>query len=111
MLSTFRRVGNARFVIVAIRKSLGALNGKNMFDPIEGPRAGPNTRPGLATVVVWHAADHHGLMTLDLRENVIAPPASRTNSPKLQNFAELSHVSALVRFRTNITTCMNSYKT
>jgi DinB family protein len=27
----------------AIRKSLGAIDAKNMFDPIEGPYAGPNT--------------------------------------------------------------------
>jgi hypothetical protein len=27
----------------AARKSLGALDAKNMFDPIEGPYAGPNT--------------------------------------------------------------------
>jgi len=33
----------------AIRKSLGAIDLKNMFDPIEGPYAGPNTRLGLAT--------------------------------------------------------------
>ena len=28
----------------AIRKSLGTVGAKNMFDPIEGPYAGPNTR-------------------------------------------------------------------
>jgi hypothetical protein len=48
----------------AIRKSLGAIDPKNMFDPIEGPYAGPNTRLGLATVVIWHAADHYGQMLL-----------------------------------------------
>jgi hypothetical protein len=70
---------------VAIHKSLGALDAKNMFDPIEGPYAGPNTRPGLATVVVWHAADHYGQMTLYLRENGIVPPASRTARPPVQD--------------------------
>ena len=30
-----------------------------MFDPIEGPYAAPTTRLNLATVVVWHAADHY----------------------------------------------------
>ena len=48
----------------AIRKSLGAIDAKNMFDPIEGPYACPNTRLGLATVVIWHNADHYGQMTL-----------------------------------------------
>ena len=61
----------------AIRKSLGAIDSKNMFEPIEGPYAGPNTRLGLATVVIWHAADHYGQMLLYLRLNGIVPPASR----------------------------------
>src|SRR5712692_4093683 len=69
----------------AIRKSLGAIDAKNMFDPIEGPYAGPNTRLGLATVVVWHNADHYGQMTLYLRENNIVPSASRANPPELKD--------------------------
>lgn len=70
---------------VAICKSLSALDAKNMFDPIEGPYAGPNTRLGLATVVIWHNADHYGQMLLYLRENEIGPPASRTNPPPVQD--------------------------
>jgi len=69
----------------AIRKSLGATDSKNMFDPIEGPYAGPNTRLGLATVILWHAADHYGQMTLYLRLNGIVPPASRSNPPELKD--------------------------
>jgi hypothetical protein len=69
----------------AARKSLGTIDEKNMFDPIEGPYAGPNTRLGLATVMVWHNADHYGQMVLYLRENNIVPPASRANPPKLQD--------------------------
>jgi uncharacterized damage-inducible protein DinB len=69
----------------AVRKSLGAMDAKNMFDPIEGPYAGPNTRLGIATVVVWHNADHYGQMTLYLRENNIVPPASRANPPGLHD--------------------------
>jgi len=56
-----------------------------MFDPIEGPYAGPNTRLGLATVVIWHNADHYGQMTLHLRLNGIVPLASRGNPPALQD--------------------------
>jgi len=67
----------------AIRKSLSAIDAKNMFDPIEGPYAGPNTRLGMATVIVWHNADHYGQMTLYLRQNGIVPPASRPNPPAL----------------------------
>lgn len=67
----------------AIRKSLGAMDAKSMFDPIEGPYAGPNTRLGIATVIVWHNADHYGQMVLYLRENNIVPPASRPNPPEL----------------------------
>jgi uncharacterized damage-inducible protein DinB len=68
----------------AVHKSLAAIDAKNMFDPIEGPYAGPNTRLGMATVIVWHNADHYGQMVLYLRENGIVPPASRPNPPQLQ---------------------------
>ena len=57
----------------------------NMFDPIEGPYAGPNTRLGLATVVIWHNADHYDQMIIYLRLNGIVPPASRGNPPALQD--------------------------
>lgn len=68
----------------AARKSLAAIDTKTMFDPIEGPYAGPNTRLGIATVIIWHNADHYGQMVLYLRENNIVPPASRPHPPKLQ---------------------------
>ncbi len=69
----------------ALNKSIDAITVKNMFDPIEGPYAGPNTRLGLAEIAVWHAADHYGQMTLYLRLNGIVPPSSRNPRPKLQN--------------------------
>jgi hypothetical protein len=69
----------------AIRKSLGAIAAQNQFDPIEGPYAGPNTRLGLAEVVIWHNADHYGQMTLYLRLNGIVPPASRRNPPEVKD--------------------------
>ena len=68
---------------LAIRKSLGAIDSKNMYDPIEGPYAGPNTRIGLADLVIWHNADHYGQILLYLRLNGIIPPASRENPPAL----------------------------
>ena len=69
----------------ALKKSLSAMSAKNMFDPIEGPYAGPNTRLGLAETCVWHVADHYGQLTVYLRLNGIVPPASRSNPPKLQD--------------------------
>ena len=69
----------------AVNKSLAAINTKNMLDPIEGPYAGPNTRLGLATTIVWHAADHYGQMALYLRLNGIIPPSSRPDPPKVQD--------------------------
>jgi uncharacterized damage-inducible protein DinB len=68
---------------IAIRQSVGVITAQNQFDPIDGPYAGPNTRLGLATVVIWHNADHYGQMTLYLRLNGIVPPASRPNPPEL----------------------------
>src|SRR6266436_7311955 len=70
---------------VAIRKSFAAINAKNQFDPIEGPYAGPNTRMGLALVVIWHNADHYGQMIIYLRLNGIVPPASRPSPPPVKD--------------------------
>jgi uncharacterized damage-inducible protein DinB len=70
---------------VAIRKSFTAITAKNQFDPIEGPYAGPNTRMGLAVVVIWHNADHYGQMIVYLRWNGIVPPASRPNPPPVKD--------------------------
>lgn len=69
----------------ALTKSLNAISVKNMFDPIEGPYAGPNTRLGLAEICVWHNADHYGQMAIYLRLNGIVPPSSRNPPPKLQD--------------------------
>jgi uncharacterized damage-inducible protein DinB len=69
----------------AVKKSLGAITAKNMFDPIDGPYASPNSRLGLADVVIWHAADHYGQMVLYLRLSGIVPPASRPNPPELHD--------------------------
>ena len=69
----------------ALTKSINAITVKNMFDPIEGPYAGPNTRLGLAEIAVWHNADHYGQMALYLRLNGIVPPSSRNPPPKLQD--------------------------
>jgi hypothetical protein len=68
-----------------LNKSLGAITQQNMFDPIEGPYAGPNTRLGLAEVCLWHVADHYGQLVLYMRLNGIVPPASRPNPPELKD--------------------------
>lgn len=69
----------------ALEKSIGAIDAKSMFDPIEGPYAGPTTRLRLAGVAIWHAADHYGQMTIYLRLNGIVPPVSRLNPPELSD--------------------------
>ena len=69
----------------ALKKSLGAITKENMFEPIEGPYAGPNTRLGLAGVAIWHVADHYGQLVLYMRLNSIVPPASRPNPPQLKD--------------------------
>ena len=69
----------------ALEKSFGAITKENMFQPIEGPYAGPNTRLGLANVCVWHVADHYGQLVLYMRLNGIVPPASRPNPPELKD--------------------------
>jgi hypothetical protein len=69
-----------------LNKSLNAISGKNMYEPIEGPYAGPNTRLGLAGIAIWHVADHYGQVALYLRLNGIIPPASRPNPPDLKDY-------------------------
>jgi hypothetical protein len=69
---------------MALKKSLAAITAQNMYDPIEGPYAGPNTRLGLGLVSVWHVADHYGQAVIYLRENGIVPPNSRSNPPQLK---------------------------
>jgi hypothetical protein len=69
----------------ALKKSIGATTTKNMFDPIEGPYGGPETRLGLATVSIWHVADHYGQLVLYMRLNGIVPPASRPKPPELKD--------------------------
>ena len=69
----------------ALHKSIAAITPKNMFDPIEGPYAGPNTRLGIANVAVWHCADHYGQLVLYMRLNGIVPPASRKIPPQIKD--------------------------
>jgi len=68
----------------ALNKSLTAITVKNMYDPMQGPYATPNTRLGLADICVWHNADHYGQMVIYLRLNGIVPPSSRNPPTKLQ---------------------------
>lgn len=70
----------------AMNASLNAITSKNMYDPIEGRYAGPNTRLGLAGTAIWHVADHYGQVVMYLRLNGIVPPASRPNPPELKDY-------------------------
>jgi hypothetical protein len=70
----------------AMNASLNAITSKNMYDPIEGRYAGPNTRLGLAGTAIWHVADHYGQIVLYLRLNGIVPPASRPTPPELKDY-------------------------
>jgi hypothetical protein len=50
---------------------------QNMLDRVEGRYAGPNTRLGIASVALWHTADHYGQIVIYARMNGIVPPGSR----------------------------------
>jgi len=69
----------------ALHKSIEAITQKNMFDPIEGPYGGPNTRLGIAYTAIWHLGDHYGQLVLYMRLNGIVPPASRPQPPELKD--------------------------
>jgi hypothetical protein len=70
----------------AMNASLNAVSSKNMYDPIEGPYGGPNTRLGIAGLAIWHVADHYGQVVMYLRFNGIVPPASRATPPELKDY-------------------------
>jgi DinB superfamily len=70
----------------ALNKSLNAITAKNMYDPIVGIYATPNTRLGLAGTAIWHVADHYGQIVMYLRLNGIVPPASRPTPPELKDY-------------------------
>jgi hypothetical protein len=70
----------------AMNNSLNAVTGKNMYEPIEGPYGGPNTRLGLAGLAIWHVADHYGQLVVYLRLSGIVPPASRAKPPELKDY-------------------------
>jgi hypothetical protein len=57
-----------------------------MYDAIEGPYGGPNTRLGIAGLAIWHVADHYGQVVMYLRLNGIVPPASRATPPELKDY-------------------------
>ena len=67
-----------------LQKSINDITVKNMYDPMHGPYATPNTRLGLGIIAVWHNADHYGQMAVYLRLNGTVPPSSRNPPPKLQ---------------------------
>jgi hypothetical protein len=70
----------------AMNNSLNAVTSKNMYEPIEGPYGGPNTRLGIAGLAIWHVADHYGQIVIYLRLNGIVPPASRAKPPELKDY-------------------------
>lgn len=70
----------------AMNASINAISSKNMYDPIEGRYAGPNTRLGIAGTAIWHVADHYGQLVMYLRLNGIVPPASRPTPPDLKDY-------------------------
>lgn len=58
-------------------KVLVTVNEKNALDRVDGPYAAPNSKLGIATVAVWHVADHYGQLVYYLRLNGIVPPATQ----------------------------------
>jgi uncharacterized damage-inducible protein DinB len=58
-------------------KVLVTITEKNALDRVDGPYAAPNSKLGVATVAVWHVADHYGQIVYYLRLNGIVPPLTR----------------------------------
>ncbi len=58
-------------------KVLATVTAQNAMDRVEGRYGGPNTKLGMATIAVWHIADHYGQIVYYLRLNGIVPPPTQ----------------------------------
>ncbi len=58
-------------------KVLATVNAQNAMDRVEGRYGGPNTKLGIATIAVWHIADHYGQIVYYVRLNGIVPPPTQ----------------------------------
>jgi DinB superfamily len=58
-------------------KVLATINARNAMDRVDGPYGGPDTKLGIATIAVWHVADHYGQVVYYLRLNGIVPPPTQ----------------------------------
>jgi len=58
-------------------KVLATVNAQNAMDRVEGRYGGPNTKLGMATIAVWHIADHYGQIVYYVRLNGIVPPPTQ----------------------------------
>ncbi len=94
---------------LAIRKSLGTIDAKSMYDPIEGLYAGPNTRIGLADRVISHNADYYGQVPLYLRLNGLSHPPAGNPTRAPQQLLNFLMFLELVRIRTTLLICTYSY--
>jgi hypothetical protein len=62
----------------ALKKSLGAISEKNIYDPIEGLG---NTRLGVGIVSIWHVGDHYGQVVILLTRKRHRAASKPTKSP------------------------------
>jgi hypothetical protein len=59
-------------------KVLATVNAQNAMDRVEGRYGGPNSKLGIATIAVWHIADHYGQIVYYVRLNgIVQPPTQR----------------------------------
>jgi hypothetical protein len=63
--------------VALLTDTINSTTAQNMLDRVEGRYAGPNSRLGIASVAIWHTADHYGQIVIYARMNGIVPPASR----------------------------------
>src|SRR5437588_1898699 len=66
----------------AIRKSLGAIDAKNMFDPIEGPYACPSTHLGLADLAQRRPLRPDDAPAAPERHHPARQPPKSTRAPR-----------------------------
>jgi hypothetical protein len=58
------------------------IAGEAALDRVEGRYAGPNTKPGISVIAVWHITDHYGQLVEYLRG--IVPPFTQKYGLKVR---------------------------
>jgi uncharacterized damage-inducible protein DinB len=63
---------------------LATVDAGTALQRADGRYGGPNTKLGIASIAIWHLADHYGQLVVYLRMNGIVPPPTKQYGVKVR---------------------------